>query len=97
MLRRCWSVLEQVSSYLPIAAIASGLLLLLASQKDRIVAFVAKFRPATKVKAEPTLSPAERFERFYALRTWCETAGQTNAVKALDSVVLPAIVQGGRQ
>jgi len=29
------------------------------------------------------------------MRAWCEATGQTEAVSALDSIVLPAIVRTG--
>jgi hypothetical protein len=34
------------------------------------------------------------FERLYDLRSWCQTAGKLEAVKAIDSAILPVIVQG---
>jgi len=86
---------EQLFNYLPIAAIAGGVLLLVASQWSRIASWLSTVRPDPKSESGST--PAERFEQYIALRTWCEAAGQTNAVKSLDGVVLPAIVQGGRQ
>lgn len=84
---------EPVQSYLPLVLIVAGGAVLLWNQKGRITALLARLRPAAK--AEPVLTPAERFDRFCALRQWCEATGQAEAVKALDSVILPAIVQGG--
>lgn len=83
---------ELMKSSLPLIAVACGVLLLLASQKDRLMAILAKLRPATK--PEPGLTPHELFERLYDLRSWCQTAGKAEAVKAIDSAILPAIVQG---
>jgi hypothetical protein len=76
----------------PTLAIVGGVLLLLWSQKDRFTALLGKLRPAPK--AEINLTPHELFDRLYALRAWCEAVGQTEAVGALDSSVLPAIVRG---
>jgi len=73
-------------------AIAGGVLLLLWSQSGRFVGLLAKLRPASKTDGD--LTPHELFERLYAVRAWCQAAGQTEAVKALDSSVLPAIVGG---
>lgn len=83
---------EFINSSLPFVAVACGVLLLLVSQKDRLVMLLKKLRPAAK--AEPSLTPHELFERLYDLRSWCQTAGKTEAVKAIDSTLLPAIVQG---
>ena len=83
---------ELLKSSLPLVAIACGAMLLLASQKDRFVAIFKKLRPAAK--SEPGLTPHELFERLYDLRSWCESAGKTEAVQAIDSALLPAIVQG---
>ena len=85
-------MLEQFSITWPLVLVAGGAALLLLGQKDRIVALVAKLWPAGRATGE--LTPAERFDRLYALRAWCEQAGQVEAVKALDATVLPAIVQG---
>jgi hypothetical protein len=71
--------------------VAAGGIVLLWGQKARLVGLLAKLRPA-----QPTvddLGPAERFERLYALRVWCEKAGHAEAVKSLDAVVLPSIVR----
>lgn len=84
-------MLNQLPLSLPTVAIAGGVLLLLWSQSGRFFALLAKLRPAPKTEAE--LTPHELFERLYALRTWCESAGQAEAVKALDTSVLPAIVR----
>ena len=85
-------MLEQFSITWPLVLVAGGAALLLLGQKDRIVALVAKLWPAGRATGE--LTPAERFDRLYALRRWCEQAGQLEAVKSLDGTVLPAIVQG---
>ncbi len=93
--------LEQLTHYLPIMAIAAGVLLLAWSQRDRIVGLLTRFKPQpiAQPQAEPQtqseLSPAERFAMVFALRTWCLAAGHSEAVKALDVQVLPAIVQNG--
>ena len=84
-------MLDQLPLSLPTVAIAGGVLLLLWSQSGRFVGLLAKLRPAPKTEAD--LTPHELFERLYALRTWCESAGQADAVKALDGSVLPAIVR----
>ena len=85
-------MLEQFHITWPLVLVAGGALLLLLGQKDRIVGLLARLRPARRTTGD--LTPSERFDRLYALRTWCEQAGQLDAVKALDSAVLPAIVQG---
>ncbi len=84
--------LEQLSQYWPILAIVAGAVLLLWGQRDRLKAWVAGLRPAPVAESEMT--PAARFETFYAMRSWCETAGHTEAVHALDTVILPTIVRG---
>jgi len=84
-------MLDLLPLSMPTVAIAGGVLLLLWSQSGRVVGLLAKLRPVTKTEAD--LTPHELFERLYALRTWCETAGQADAVKALDASVLPAIVR----
>jgi len=78
---------------IPMLAIAGGVLLLLWSQMDRFTSLLGKLRPTPKTDAD--LTPHELFERFYAMRAWCEATGQTEAVSALDSIVLPAIVRTG--
>ena len=85
--------LDQLSPYLPMTAIAAGVLLLLWGQRDRLKPLIDGLRSAPK--DDPEMSPADRFATFHALRTWCEEAGQAEAVKALDGQVLPAIVHGG--
>jgi hypothetical protein len=85
-------VLEQLQPYLPLAAIVGGVLVILWGEKDRLTTVLGQFRPAAK--AEPVLGPHDLFERLYDLRTWCEATGRTEAVKALDENVLPAIVRG---
>jgi len=84
--------LDQLTPYLPIAAIAAGVILMLWGQRDRLKSLVAGLKPA--VEAETAMSPTDRFETFYALRTWCETSGHSGAVKVLDSQILPTIVRG---
>jgi hypothetical protein len=66
--------------------------LLLASQKDRLVAMFKRLCP--KAKATPGLTPHERFQRLFDRWSWCKTAGKTETVKAIDSAILSAIVQG---
>ena len=85
-------MLEQFQNTWPLVLVAGGALVILVGQKDRIGQFVARLQPAARATAE--LTPAERFDRLYALRAWCEQAGHVEAVKALDATVLPAIVQG---
>ena len=85
--------LELLRTYLPMAAIAAGVVVLLWGQRDRIGGLLARFRPAPQ--GEPGMAPSERFATLYALRTWCQEAGHQEAVKALDGQVLPTIVQGG--
>jgi hypothetical protein len=90
---------EWTNPGIPLAAIAAGGLLLLWGQRDGIASLWRKTQsqpasqPESPPQAEPEMPPAERFERFFALRMWCEQAGQAEAVKALDGVVLPAIVK----
>jgi len=83
--------LDQFTPYLPAAAVVAGLLLLLWGQRDRLLAAVAWLWPAPK--PETSMSPADRFKTFYALRTWCQGAGHAEAVEALDAAVLPAIIR----
>ena len=87
--------LEQWISYVPAVVIVLGVLLVAWSERARIQAAVR----GNDAPAQPQsgLTPAERFDKFYALRNWCEQANAAEAVKALDGVVLPAIVQGGGQ
>jgi len=59
--------LEQILTYLPWAAVIGGALLLLWGQRNRLAGLVSRFRPTPQ--ADPGLSPSERFERLYALRT----------------------------
>ena len=87
--------LEQITHYLPQVAIALGVVLLAASQRERLKDLWNRIRPAAKPQATPALSPADRFAMLFALRTWCQEAGHSEAVKALDAQVLPAIVQTG--
>jgi len=83
--------LDQLTPHLPVAAVAAGVVLLLWGQRDRLKSLVAGWRPAAG--GESSLTPAERFETFHALRTWCGQAGHAGAVKALDTQVLPTIVR----
>lgn len=83
--------LDQLTPQLPIIAIAAGVVLLLWGQRDRLKALLGAFKPVATT--ETPLSPTDRFETFYAIRAWCEGAGHTAAVKALDSQVLPTIVR----
>ena len=85
--------LEQVLTYIPAVAVVAGLALVLWSERGRLQSLLPS-EPSAK-KTESQLTPAERFDRFCALRNWCEQAGATEAVKAMDTLVLPAIVQGG--
>lgn len=75
-------------------AIVGGVLLLLWGQVGRAgqwwTTLLSLLRPAT-----PDLSPHEVFNTLYTLRAWCERAGQQDAVTALETVVLPAIIRGG--
>ena len=84
--------LDQLTPYLPVAAVAAGVMLVLWGQRDRLKSLVAGQRPAAE--AESPMSPTDRFETFFALRTWCEKAGYAEAVKVLDGHVLPTIVRG---
>ena len=85
---------EQWSAYLPVAAVVIGMALVGWSERARIQSWLPDAAPA-KQTGSP-LTPADRFDKFYALRNWCEQAGAAEAVKAMDSAVLPAIVQGGK-
>jgi hypothetical protein len=85
---------EQWSAYLPVAAVVFGMALVAWSERERIQSLLARDR--APVPTETGLTPADRFAKFYALRNWCEQSGAAEAVKAMDSVVLPAIVQGGK-
>jgi len=83
--------LEPFAPYLPWLAVAAGVLVLLWGQRARIGGWLAALRPGVTER----LAPSERFERFYALRSWCQESGHAEAVRALDERVLPAIVREG--
>jgi polyferredoxin len=85
---------EQWTAYFPVAAVVVGLALVAWSERERIQSLLTRDR--APLPTETGLTPADRFAKFYALRNWCEQAGAAEAVKAMDSVVLPAIVQGGK-
>ena len=75
--------------------ITVGVLLFSWSQKDKILGFLSDFVWFAKSEKKATvfnLTPAKRFEIFYALRSWCDENGHTPAVVALDDHVLVAIV-----
>ena len=84
---------DQLTPYLPGLAIAAGTLVLLWGQRDRLKSLFSGTQTATKV--EPEMPPAERFATLYALRCWCQAAGHAEAVRAIDTQVLPTIVRGG--
>jgi len=84
--------LDQLTPHLPVAAVAAGVMLMLWGQRDRLKSLISGLWPVPQ--AETPMPPADRFETFYALRTWCEKAGHAGAVKALDGQVLPTIVRG---
>ena len=73
----------------PVLAIVAGVLLLAWNRGGASL----KSWLARRATAQQDLGPQERFARFYDLRQWCESAGQTEAIAALDSSVLPAIVR----
>ena len=85
--------LEQLLPYGPVLAIVAGVVLVLWNERGRIRSWVGNAQ--APARTDTGLTPAARFDRFYALRNWCERSGAAEAVKALDGVVLPAIVQGG--
>lgn len=87
--------LDQLTPYLPTLAIVAGVALILWEQRDRLKTLASGLMPAAK--DETALSPADRFETYYALRAWCEKAGHAVAVKALDSQVLPTLVRDSAQ
>ena len=82
---------EQLATHLPLAALVAGALVLAWGQRDSLAGLLTQLRPAPA--PAPQASPAERLEKFLALRDWCEQAGHTEAVQALDSTVLPALVR----
>lgn len=84
------------SNWTTIAPLAAGVLVLLFSERERLAGWLGKLRPAATQRITG-LAPGERFDRFYALRVWCEDTGHAEAVKALDGRVLPAIVHSGRE
>lgn len=85
-------MLELVQPYLPIVAVAGGVLVLVWGQRDRVVALFRRLRPAAPARSG--LGPNDLFQRLHDLRSWCEAAGHAEAVRALDTSVLPAIVRG---
>jgi len=82
--------LDQLTPYLPTAAIAAGVLLVLWGQRNQLKSLVVGLKPAAGTEA--VMSPAQRFETFYALRRWCAEAGHVEAIASLDAHVLPVIV-----
>ncbi len=78
-------------------ALSVGALLLFWGQYKTILGWIKKLVPETfygnKTKKDNGMSPAERFDTFYALRCWCKKAGYNSAVTALDDEILPAIVR----
>ena len=87
--------LSLLTNNLPFVAVIAGVLLFAWSQKSKISGFFSGL--ASKVKKEKkspdfSLTPSERFEIFYALRSWCEVNAYDDAVRALDDCVLPTIV-----
>ena len=79
---------------LPFIAVVIGALLLAWSQRSKFLSWIAKLKPKSKLAVN--MSPAKRFDTFYALRCWCEGENHIGAVKVLDEVVLPAIVCSDR-
>jgi hypothetical protein len=86
-------MLENLHLSWPLLLSIGGALVIGWGQRDKVVPLLAKLRPAQRTTGD--LAPAERFERFYELRAWCELVGNAEAVKVLDGTVLQAIVQGG--
>ena len=75
----------------PVIAIAAGVLLLLWNWGGGVWSWFSKRAPLPQ-----DLGPHELFARFYDVRQWCEFAGQTDAITALDTAVLPAIVRNNK-
>lgn len=84
--------LSLLTDKLPFFAVAAGVLLLAWGQRSKIFNFAANLWPSAEKKGG-RMTPAKRFETFYALRAWCKEAGYNSAVIALDDEVLPAIVR----
>ena len=84
--------LTELYECLPFLAVAAGVLLLAWGQRNKIASFVSGLWPSAEKKGKG-MTPAKRFETFYALRAWCKEAGYDSAVTALDDEVLPAIVR----
>lgn len=86
---------EQLKEYAPFLAVIAGVLLFAWSQKTKILPYLRIVLPSftQKPKHDCRMTPPDRFATFYALRTWCFTAGYQEAVMALDEKVLPFIVQ----
>jgi hypothetical protein len=70
--------LEQMVPYIPVAAVVVGVVLVLWSERNRIRSAIGA-GPTEKTESE--LTPAERFDKFYALRNWCERSGAAEAVE----------------
>lgn len=83
---------QELLEYLPVAAVVVGVILLLVAQRDKVLPFIAKFRLKPKPTRSPGMSPVERFNTFYALRSWCYNQNHDKAVESLDSYVLPMLV-----
>ena len=87
------------STCLPYALYTGVAALLAWSQKDKLASALKWLKPAPMPVPKPSvtsLAPAERFELYYRLRTWCKTEGHKAAVTVLDDEVLPAIVKEGK-
>lgn len=82
--------LSIITNNLPFVALAIGVLLLVWGQRKKISSWIPKLNLMSKSSSK--MSPSERFETFYALRSWCYEDGHTEAVEALDCNVLPVIV-----
>ena len=80
----------ELYNYIPLAAVIVGALLLAWGQRSKISGFLSGLIP--KLKPSGDMTPAKRFETFYALRIWCERECHNEAVAALDKDVLPVIV-----
>ena len=91
--------LSLLTDNLPFVAVIAGVLLFAWSQKSKASKFILGLLAKFKGDGEPVLfklTPAKRFEIFYALRSWCVENGYDDAVDALNDSVLQSIVSVGK-
>ena len=90
-------MIDAITPYAPYALYAGVAAMLAWSQRTRLTTLWGWLTPAPGPPPVPPvpdrLTPAERFDLYYRLRTWCETVGHMEAVDALDGKVLTVLAQ----